>query len=371
MNFTDVSINVVVNRANLVSWTFLDISSISDTAYLNCSLLVIETILEYPAFAASDISISAVFIALSSILERGVTIPVLIQQGIVASINALNEHRQLIMSPTEKPISFYTRNLRYVTSVEYLGAFVDTTVWHVARSPLEVAIGGNTSYSVVVSEHATNSTVANTVVAVGISSWEIMLFTGDNIGNSSKVYLQTNVLFGDIDSSPSDSILITLYNHQPVKYRIDDIISDHVYCFMSTSLRPYKIEVDCGDSVEEVICPGNVSVTIDYKCSYHVDTPECLVGNDIKNSKKIECTVLHYDSHKTVCECSALGDRRSLQYTFHNPEGYDFMSSLLEITVPFQFKIARIINIPGINGNYVLIFAFTLIFTVLAVFSGA
>lgn len=370
----DVSAVVVETWAKLVSNTFTDTTKITDTALTNCSRLIVESVLEYPYFSVTDASMPSVVDALSHVLEFRTRLPESIFDDVILSIEALNVHRQLIMSPGEEPISIYTKNLRYSTLVDYLGTLVNTTSRTVPLSALEIATNRNASSVSVISDNAVNGSIANTIVTVGISAWEVLVYTGFSYINSSRVELQTNVLYGPLDTAPSDTITIVLFNHEPIFYSTGNVITGTVDCYTSTSMHPYTTSINCEDTLDFIMCPGNVSVKVDYQCGYSYDTPECLTWDGYKYEKNPSCYVSEFDSYSTTCTCSAARIRRSLQqsdYSFDNPQYYDFSSSKFVTKVELQMEVSLATEIPNLTRNYVFIFIVALIFTVTSLIGGA
>lgn len=363
-NSIDISVAVLVDRANLLSRTFRDMTTITNAAYISCSLMLLESILESPSVAASDMAILAVITALSDVLELGPKIPELIHTLLIESIKSINEYRQLTMFPGEIAVSIYSRNLRYLTSVIYLGDLVNTKVWHVARSSLEIAVNSNTTMYSIVHTMALNETVHNTINNVGISSWEILKQTTYNAVNSSRLQLQTQIFDDESASIPEESLTIVLYNHEVVNYDKEEKFSGAINCFPRGSLLPYDINVKCGDHFETVICPGNISVFKRYNCSYAFDGPKCLIWDGAQFAVNTKCFVSHYDVYSTTCTCNGSAERRKLHEVSPNYRLYDYMSSKVVSTVELQIETYLITDVPDYNRNFVLIFITALAFIV-------
>ena len=370
----DISESIIISRATTVSAMLLDMSMVSDYAYTNCSYVVIDSILQGGDIAVMDEVLPFVLDSLSKILERGIDLTNPVYEDVIRCIEKINEQRQLTMSTGETPVEFYMRNLRYSTWVSYLGDFVNSTEWIVARSTLEEALESNVSRAVITSDAALNGSIVNNDVSVGVSLWEILIRLGQNTANSSVVHLQTKVLSGSLDNLPGTNLEVVLYNHYPVEYDSSEILTGSSYCAAAGDRLPYLMNVSCGDDYEIVKCPGNNSVYVDYTCSSYYDSPQCSVwdeaGNFISNS---HCAATEYDAYSTTCVCDGMagvGDRRSLSsYEFQNPQNYDFMStkkvnyrSLSENYVAFR-------NIPD-SGDTITIFIVTLIYTSVACFVG-
>jgi hypothetical protein len=375
----DVSAVALQSRAALVSRTLQDTTLVTDNAYLNCSLLLLESILEYPALSVTDTAMDAVLNGLSSILEFGQRMPENVYYDLILALQTISEYRPMVMSTGEEPIAVYTRNLRYFTSAVYLGELVNTTIWRVTQSALEATLGANASSAVILNADAINGTVPNTVFAVAISVWELLVDTGYNTGNASAIHVQTNNLISTsgLINTASSSLSVSLYNHEPVKYGIDEIVYGTAICFARSSRIPYEMNVECGDgSLETITCPGNVSVTVHYTCTYDLDLPVCLSWDGVEYSVDSECSLDSYNAYTSVCRCDhdVSQARRNLQSSGANstgPQDFDFISTKKVVTVNLQMDSVLLTEEPYFNREYIVPFAGALGLTLVSLLGGA
>jgi hypothetical protein len=370
----DITESMIAYFARSVSNLLRDPTQVTDDAYNNCANLVIEMIDANAALAVLDSNYKTVVETLSVLLDRGQDMPDDIYDGVVQSIRKLNEARQLIMSPGEEAIQFYTKNLRYYAGVEYIGEFILETDWIVAQSALEKALGAVASSVLMSNQYALNNSIKNTVTIVGVGLWEILINTGQERGNSSHVSLETRVLSGPLGSVPASQVVVVLYNHEAINYK--DVVATKggtVDCYYSSDGLPYIVDVFC-PQLESVTCPGTGNVYVHYTCPYEHETPTCSLWDPIAADyvNADQCTVVSYDNTSTTCSCDGgldvTSSRRSLSvYDFENPQNYDFTSRKTVMSVAFDISFSAYIPYEFGTSDNVIVFIMTLAFTVIAV----
>jgi outer membrane protein OmpA-like peptidoglycan-associated protein len=366
LSTADLSDDIVKGYAVEVSGTMIDLTQVSEEAYRDCSLVILDIIDKVPGVAASDIALPYIIESLSAILEKGEDVPDDIYERVISSVKVLSEERQKLVSAEEAPFELYTRNLRFFVSVNFLGSFTNATTWDVAISALERDVGTNSSSFVLDSTAAHNDSVGVTTKILGVAIWQVLINTGRTSGlNGSLVELQTTAIGSDTETTFIDTIFVVSYNHEPINYDVDqEIIHGTVFCHAVSSNRPFQTTVPCGDDMVDVTCPGNFSLYMDYTCPYHVDAPQCLFYDGTDYVANPACELVSYDSFSTTCSCEAnpVSRRRALP-TASSSKSYEFISTKKVNTV--DLTVVWNALTPNNLGDNVIIFIMTLIFTFL------
>ena len=389
----DVTESMVNYYALTISDLLRDMSQVSENALFDCSNTIFDLVSSYPALAVLDSNMKYVVDALSAILERGSELPDSIYDNIIISIRTLNEYRQMVMSPGEDPVEFYTKNLRYYVSVEYLGQFDINKEWVVAQSALERLLNVDSSSVILTNEQSLNNSIASTTAIVGLGLWEVLTNTKQNgPSDSSLIELETRLISGSISGVPATRIVVVLLNHEGIFY--DDAYhlnsnkhSGKIDCYYRGNSLPYNVSVSCQSSYTDdtdtdtydivLTCPGDVNTYIEYTCPYVYDKPECSLWDPL-NAQYVSsdyCTVISYDNVSTTCLCdgtlnaSTMG--RRLQHSAADPETYDFVSKKVVASVTLETTVVAYVGRSFGDSDNVVIFIMTLMVTLLAVFGAA
>lgn len=383
----DITSSSLKNYALSVIRLIGDTTQVTDIGYRLCSSLLFDIVEQKPELAVADENLGVVIEAISAILGRGRGMPDEVYDRVVQTLGTLNAYRQATMGPGETPVEIYTANIRYYTSVTYLGSLDLSTRWVVAQSALEKNLGLSASSVIITNDQSLNNSVPNTPTIVGISLWEILINTGQDAEgtNSSLLQLETRLIFGELDGVPATNITSVLYNHEDVTYS-DDVASKirrgTVSCYQTDSEQPYEIQVICqynneGDTFElPITCPGTNSVYVNYVCPYEYDTPECALWDSVQSEyvSTDRCQMIEYSEKSTTCLCdgspNALNDKRRLQLSSIESHDYDFFAKKVVVKVPFQIEIDDFTPYDLKDSDNVIIFIVALSFSFLAVLGG-
>lgn len=327
---SDVTESIVADRARFVSSLLHDFSLISASTYTDCLIFVIQTINENPELCVTTDNFPIVLRAVSSLLEKGIMMSDAEYLMILSSIHILNEYRQANMAPGEESVAIYTKNLRYSISVNYFGSLGVGFDVSTAATVLEQRLAATSNSIIVpkvkiVNENAINGSISNTVVYVGVSLMEILVHTGFNSGNSSKVDVLARwypELFpnsmsesvGEADFAGS-SIEYTLVNHERFEYDVFEKPVQSVTCRVSYNEKPYSVPLNCSNELRKVgvpeappavECTGNRAYVYSYVCPYKLSYPVCATfAEENTHAATIadRCSVSYFDGDITVCSC--------------------------------------------------------------------
>jgi hypothetical protein len=365
MDEFDLTSAVMVYRSNMVSTLLKDLSEATDFAYRNCSAVIIESVATAPSIASSDAVMPFVVRSLSSVLEMGSLIPDFTYYGVVSALSLLNRYRQARLVAGEQPVQIYTRNLRYFVSLVFRGSLNSATVWNLPLSTFEEAWDANVStVTMLGSDGLMNKTVANTASKVGVSMWEVLVNTGRGSSNSSVVQMQLRDLSNTSLASILDSVIITLYNRESIVYQASSPTVVSVACRKSNGLEPYFEYVNCEGGVQQVFCPGNVSVLRSITCPYPYEAPACVMWNGERYAPNPNCSVVSFSAVSTTCSCAGVAGAfydasvrtsNSSLPMFSDAQIYEFSSATVMLDHSLEYVGIELLPSPEPNGSIVVL----------------
>ena len=369
----DMSRALMISRATTVSTLFRDMTAVSNEAYVNCSLFLLETISGNLDIAVHDAVFPTVIKGLSALLERGINVPDNIYGQLTNVVISLGEFRQNIMSTGEVPISIFSRNLRYYTSLHFIGDLQNTTVLKVPQSALELFTGASVPAVAISGHHSMNGTIKNTVDVAGVSLWEILINTNRGYLNSTSLALQTRDKLQTLDHVVGDWIMVSLDNFIPVQYHEDEIVISSVICPTSSDRLKYAKNVTCGYDLVEVACPGDSSVYMEFTCPYSYQTPQCMSFDSEKDdfAPNIHCTVSSFDEISSVCICDGDGydmfDSKKRKLESSSQQIYTVGGMRINVSIPLTILETEVIIREHIHHNYIVFITASVYFSLILI----
>ena len=297
----EVSVDVIVTRANTVGSLALDPELISLSALELCASVLLDTVEEYPLLVGDDDAFDPVINALSTLLELEEDLSMSLLANISQAITTAAFGRQQIVAVDETATKISTANLRLVTSRNLITT-ATSTLFTAPQTAAEVLNGdGATTVSMDIPSVPANGTSD----VVGVT---IIQYTGNVRGvlaNSTSV--EARVFYFENTSTYDVVSTVVLQNREPIDYTIygeADVIE--VECKDARS-DDYIITAICpDDTVQEVICPGGRRFgTVEVSCPLSFRTPTCQFFDGITYVENENCEVVAFDSDSTTCECTS------------------------------------------------------------------
>jgi hypothetical protein len=339
LQIQDVSRDVVTTRAVLISILFHDMSQISDSAFDNCSYVLIYTVNEYPVCQGSSATI--ISSALSAVLERENNS--MMVETVSRSINILAETCQNNLAIGEEPISVVSNNMGFTMSVDNrlnLGSMSTINSMEYVANANIVALVGLNSFGMKLFAAQSDFEKFSGVPAAALSIDASELSNSDTLGVTLIQYSR-NVKGTRLNSTGLNTQLtrysqsngqnsrrlksavttvglkVLLQNKEPVKYI--DIMAEvvQVKC-LTPRAKPYNVDVDCKLSglKYSVTCPSSERGTYNLTCPRITSKPQCQSYNGSAYVEDHNCYVEDYSISSTTCNCitSSLSESTSRRY---------------------------------------------------------
>lgn len=318
----DVSADVLLNRAELLSNLLIDPSQVSLPALYNCSSALTTTILEHADIAGlSDIAGSYIS-TISTVL--GVNdLPSDIVSDLDLAYESMATGIQSTLAIGEDMTTYTTKNMRF-------GAvLLGTNNTDNAASALTVP---QSDYEKLQKAKPTKLTlnISSGVVpedgAVGVAVFQYnktpfkQRSASASVGFQSKLYGEVN----DKDTSRERrrglatsgngggvTVAVDLQNINNIAYYATTPEVGIVDC-LRTGV-PHNVTLNCTSSTEYLFqCPGYYGLRYNYTCPMYTLTPFCTSYDGTEFSVDNNCHVATYDATSTVCECSNADASRRL-----------------------------------------------------------
>ena len=317
----DVSLDVVISRANTIATILSDPEQVSVDALYNCSAALVATITEFSSLCASDGSIDNILQSLSAVVSHGKSLPVPISQQISKVVDVLAAAKGRLLIPGES-IEMVVNNLRFYSGSNFVSNTKGSSFTS-PQTPIEKFTGvrpatmkfTNTRLS---SIHRKLSIVEydssilkrelsgdgdgaiggdGSVVQVSVSQSNVNYLPGRSPNSTAeKVYLA-------YDTDPGENtIIVTIPNNAPISYYDYKPENGSVHC--AKKGHPYSVSANCTLAPElNVTCPGNDTRTLTFICPGKTLAPVCLAWNGVDYVVSSACYVLSFTPYNTTCAC--------------------------------------------------------------------
>ena len=343
----DVSYNVVLMRAALVSSLLNDITLLSSEGITNCTLTLTQMIYGETTLTQDSNAFTGLAGALSSVIGLGRDMGDGLMVTLFDAIYQLAINHQSYLTPGETGTSLITSTIRYLVTVQ-LGSSSGPVPVAVPQSQQEVYLGQlASSYEVPVS--SPTASVAVAIIQTTVN------FVGNNTGPIIRVLLNTDLTSSNFTKRTAH---VVMQNPYPIDYNIYPPEDGTAVC--QHSYFPYNLTVNCLHSSPLVFeCPaGSSLVTHNYTCPSRYNLPECVMWDGVAFAESPFCTVVAYSSHNVTCSCrspnsSATNTRRLST----SPGGYtvqEFSTTVRVISSDFHHTFSEeTFALAGVTVNYV------------------
>jgi hypothetical protein len=383
LQIQDVSQDVVTARAVLISNLFQDMSQISDSAFDNCSFVLINTVNEYPVCQGSSATI--ISNALSAVLQREINQHSVSMVEIVSrSISILADTCQNNLAVGEEPTSVVSNNMGFAMSVNNrfnLGLMSTiNSMKYRANANLNVLNGLNSfGMKLFAAQSDLEKFSGATAAALSIDASE--LSPSDSLGVTLIQYSH-NVKGSRLNSTSLNTQLtrysqpneessrrlksavavvglkVFLENKESVKYI--DIMAEvvQVKC-VTPRTKPYSVEVDCKLSglKYRVTCPSSDRGTYNLTCPRISSKPQCQSYNGSAYVEDHNCYVTDFTISSTTCHCisSSLNESTSRRYLTTSHATTEYTSTAVLEVIPFHAAFDILPQIPLLSHKKVIL----------------
>jgi hypothetical protein len=324
LNHQDVSSDVVSSRAVIIAKLFQDMTQISDTAFEDCSAVLVRTVDKLPickGYSANKISN-----AFSKMLDRDQSeIAPTLLSDISATMNTVAEACQSSIGIGEIPYSVASKNMDISTSMNNKHSFgLGNSSYKVpplsfAPSDLDNFLNvSKPSLSIDASQLSSSNSLGVTLIQYAKNPKGRRL-------NSSSLNIEMNQYSTSLTqnsrrlkSEKNHLVLkILLQNKEPVTYI--DIESEVVEakCLTPKGIS-YEFSIDCNLSGYTHIftCPSNDRGIHKLTCPRIISQPQCQHYNGSAYVEDKSCEVMDYSDTSTTCHClsQAIGESYSQRY---------------------------------------------------------
>ena len=351
--------STVIGRASAISMLMQDITQVSESAFLNCSLALVSTIVNNPYFSGLDATVATVTAALSSLLEKGSSMPPDIANKLLTAVRSLAQGRQLSLAVRETATSIVTSNLRITTSLVYAGD-LNSTLLEVPVSDIERVTKSSTSVVSVI-------TAAQIYDNVGVTVSQMTRNLHRANGTFSPIVSISFYYYASVVRSEAQ---ITLVNTKAVTYKKEQRLNGTVACAFSS--HSYDVTVNCSYGRKFVVtCQANSTGSLRYTCPAYSEAAVCASWNGASYSADSYCETVAYSATNTTCICSnsrRSPSRRLADDEESNPTEHSLTSSALLIGEQFisVWVSAKDLNASTVKKNIIVLVTVCVLLAMLA-----
>jgi hypothetical protein len=296
----DATQDVMTSRSMSLAALLLDVTQLTDEAFEECTDALTQTILANPSGVAEDErSFRAVLQALSTVLERGSSVPDRTFNDFSTALTRLALARQAVLAIDEPGTDVILRNFRMHVSKRSAQSLAVAAV-NSPRTMLESLLNAP-SASIVV-----RNVDADEVLGVNM----VLFHTSPrpDVTNSTPVRFETIPYSGDSYSITTEVVLV---NPRPIDYFMNYPEEQEVTCNSGIGMPQYNFTLTCPNNVtRELACDGGKAEVYDVMCPGEEQKPVCLRwnnGNGGGFEKDPLCRVsgggTAYSGTNTTCEC--------------------------------------------------------------------
>jgi hypothetical protein len=356
----NLNADIINSRGNSISSILSDASEGSLVAFMNCSNVLISTVLSNPQLSCqSPTSSAAVLGAMSTLMGyKSFASPEMVL-AVVSALLAFNMGCQQNVALMQQPLTFVTSNIRIITSAylasatNHLNPFSPTQGWAVPTSSFEsfgnVDMGGanltfssaldSESFGVSMFQLTNNPLRARTDShAIGV---QIRHISATDVGSSATFLARPLNANNALDTSLSSlqsiiSVHLRLMNKNPINYVHETPFRATAVCHRRRL--GYHINVTCGVRDVPLWCSGQPG-RMEYVCPYKRTFPNCTLWDDASGSflPSSLCNATDYSPTNTSCVCSLnplpSGGRTSLSL---NSQAWLFSTIKAEVITEFS-----------------------------------
>eukprot|EP00981_Chlorochromonas_danica_P011582 scaffold4106_cov285-Ochromonas_danica.AAC.1 len=332
LSFQDVSSNVIESRATIVTDILVDMDAISESAVMNCTAVLVQTIAAHPSLACNGDVAYAVSRALSQVLElfTASTSSVKTNSFLSTLFNQVQNAARLLstgcqalLALGEDPVAVATSNLRLVSATGDLLTLSNLTLQS-AITEYEEATGTLPSTITV------DSSFLSSMQTAGLT---LIQFCNNPLGiktNASVVELDALVYS---ESSSTSAVASSLSSTQRINDHLErrlsstsssqripnvtvvlqntDAISYVRIPSSNVTLRcdrwsntPYFLSTTCPDlTFVNLTCPVNLKGVFNVTCPSVQAIPRCMTWSGDTMVINPLCRVTSYSPTTTTCQC--------------------------------------------------------------------
>jgi hypothetical protein len=318
----DVVTDTVIARASLISQLLFDPTLLTEAALENCTLALVETIVDNPSIASQLSVATGSLQSLSGLL--GASLDQALMDEVDAAISVLVTGMQSYLAADMAPTKLVTGNIETSVSVVSLQYLANSTF-----SPPQPSLYEYLAQPVdAVAVEATGSDqLGVSLVQVGVSNLErtdslplslridgskVPSAVASQLAHFQAVYqavyspiapnsrsrrLQQGV------STVAASATVVLYNSAPITYVNATSYNTTFVCEKSSV--PYNATIICSeDFAYNLTCPASHGGHFVVTCPHVTSFPLCFEPDAYGGYERSDrCTVVEYDSEQTVCQC--------------------------------------------------------------------
>ncbi|KAJ1427688.1 REJ domain-containing protein, partial [Ochromonadaceae sp. CCMP2298] len=356
----DLTSDVVVGRAQMISGVLMDPLQVSAAALGDCAAALTATLAQNQAVVGGEAG--AYFVETLSDVLGVPGLPADLLESLSAAYEALSAAIQSTLAVGEPMTSYTTKNMRFGSVL--LGANATGAQMTLPQSALEKLAGrAQTTLNL---EVAGGIVDADGALGLTVFQYNQNLLGGrtnaQGVGLQSSSYglvngLSTNGrrnarrLAGDADGERRltdrrlavDSgvgVAITLQNIKPVSY-FSTVPQEGIIDCLRTGV-PHNITLDCSEPIDFLFaCPGTYGQRYNYTCPSYELTPFCTSWDGTANVVDPSCEVVAFDATYTTCKCETSGTVRQRRLA-GDSDVQQFSSTADFVATPFVQAITLV-----------------------------
>jgi hypothetical protein len=286
---------------------------------LDCTRLLVDTVISYPALAADSSVSSGCVTALSLALQLGSALPAQLVNNVSTAMNALSAGVVDSLVLGEDVQTLISDNVRVSSQLLSSTSLSADAVFTTPKTSIEELTNTNTnvpsiSLDIVSDDDATASSSSSTV------SVSIVYYTGNVLNSSSTTSTSVGLSVIASDSTASSptrsrrrldsytsgsSVLVTLPNSGSIDYVAGSVAAENRTATCASSTTPYTIMLACSQNRSyQHECNSSISDSaVPYTCPAINLVPVCSTWDGTSFVSNPYCTVVSFSQTFTVCRC--------------------------------------------------------------------